>query len=60
MAMRHEVSAVHKEMLILEAEIEVIKSRIKEYRRGNLIEAKARDDLGMIKKDEKVYLIQKK
>lgn len=58
-SMRHEVASIKKDILILEAEIEVIKSRIREYRRGNLIEAKARDDLGMIKKDEKVYLIPK-
>ena len=60
LSMRREVSSVQKEIIILEAQIEIIKSRIKEYRRGNLIEVKARDDLGMIKKGEKVYLIQKK
>ena len=59
-SMQKEVSSVRKDILVLEAEIEVIKSRIREYRRGNLIEAKARDDLGMIKKGEKVYLIQRK
>ncbi len=58
--MQRDVSKVQKEILILKAEIEVIKSRIREYRRGNLIEAKARDELGMIKKGEKAYIIQQK
>jgi cell division protein FtsB len=49
-----------KEILILEAENEVLQNRIEEYKKGNLLEAKARDELGMIKKDEKIYIIQKK
>jgi cell division protein FtsB len=49
-----------KEILILEAENEVLQNRIDEYKRGNLLEAKARDELGMIKKEEKIYIIQKK
>jgi len=48
---------LRKGILILEAENEVLGNRIGEYKRGTLIEAKARDDLGMIKKGEKVYLI---
>lgn len=55
-----EEGSLKKEILILEAENEVLQCRIKEYKRGNVLEAKARDDLGMIKKGEKVYLIQKK
>ena len=49
-----------KEILILEAENEVLQNRIEEYKKGNLLEAKARDELGMIKKDDKIYIIQKK
>lgn len=49
-----------KEILVLEAENEALRNRIDEYRKGNLLEAKARDDLGMIKKNEKIYLIFKK
>ncbi len=58
--MRHEVLNARREVIVLEAELEVIRSRIKEYRRGNLVEAKARDDLGMMRKGEKIYLIQRK
>ncbi len=49
-----------KQILILEAKNEISRNRINEYKRGTLLEAKARDDLGMIKKGEKVYLILKK
>jgi cell division protein FtsB len=49
-----------QEILVLEAEIEVLQSRINNYKRGTMLEAKARDNLGMIKKGEKVYLIPKK
>lgn len=52
-----EEKCLKKRILILEAENEVLKNRIGEYKRGTLIEAKARDDLGMIEKGEKVYLI---
>lgn len=48
-----------REILILKAEVEVLRNRINEYKRGTILEAKARDDLGMIKKGEKVYLILK-
>lgn len=48
-----------KQILILEAENEMLKNRINEYKRSVLLEVKARDDLGMIKKGEKVYLIPK-
>ncbi len=56
----HEVNTLKKEILILKAKDEVLRNRIGEYRRGNLVEAKARDELGMIKKGEKVYLIREK
>jgi cell division protein FtsB len=49
-----------KNMIILEAENEVLKQRIYEYKKGNLIETKAREDLGMIKKGEKIYIIREK
>jgi len=48
-----------KEIVILQAENEVLKQRINEYKKGNLIETKAREDLGMIKKGEKIYIIHK-
>jgi cell division protein FtsB len=55
----HEERGLKKRIVVLEAENEVLRNRISEYKRGTLIEAKARDDLGMIKKGEKVYLIIK-
>jgi len=57
---KHEEKCLQGEILILEAENEVMRHRVKEYKRGTILEAKARDDLGMIKKGEKVYLIPKK
>ncbi|UCG92359.1 MAG: septum formation initiator family protein [candidate division WOR-3 bacterium] len=56
----HEERILEKRIVVLEAENEVLRNRISEYKRGTLIEAKARDDLGMIKKGEKVYLIIKR
>ncbi|MBN2621573.1 septum formation initiator family protein [candidate division WOR-3 bacterium] len=59
------ISAVHKErtvkkgILILRAENEVLIDRINQYERGTLLEAKARDDLGMIKPGEEIYLVPK-
>lgn len=61
----HYVTAVHEEhrlrkgILVLRAENEVLTDRINQYRRGTLLEAKARDDLGMIKKEEKIFLVPK-
>ncbi len=49
-----------KEAIILKAENDVLKQRIDEYKKGNLIETKAREDLGMIRKGEKIYLIGEK
>ena len=48
-----------KQILILEAENEMLKDRINEYKRGVLLEAKARDDLGMMRSGEKIYLVPK-
>lgn len=45
-------------VLILQAENEVRERRLAEYRKGSILEAKARDDLGMIKEGEKVYIIK--
>ncbi len=56
----HEENMLKKQILILEAENEMLRNRINEYKRGVLLEVKARDDLGMIRKGEKVYLIPKK
>ena len=50
---------MRKGILILRAENEVLIDRINQYRRGTLLEAKARDDLGMIKKGEKIFLVPK-
>lgn len=55
-----EEKSMHKRRVILRAENDVLKQRIDEYKKGNLIETKAREDLGMIKKGEKIYLIHKK
>jgi cell division protein FtsB len=55
----HEEHSLKKGILILRAENEVIKDRINQYRRGTVLEAKARDDLGMIKPGEKIYLVPK-
>lgn len=49
---------LQKSIIILSAENELLKKRIDDYRRGTLVEARARDDLGMIKKGEKVYFIK--
>ena len=56
----YEINNLKKKTLILEAENEVLETRINEYKRGNFVEAKARNDLSMIKKNEKIYLILKK
>jgi cell division protein FtsB len=50
---------LRKGILILRAENEVLVDRINQYRRGTLLETKARDDLGMIKKGEKIFLVPK-
>jgi cell division protein FtsB len=57
-AIREEHS-LKKGILILRAENEVLVDRINQYKRSNLLEAKARDDLGMIRDSEKVYLVPK-
>jgi cell division protein FtsB len=55
---RREEVRLKRSLLILEAEKEAVRRRIDEYKKGTVLEAKARDDLGMIKKGEKVYLIK--
>jgi cell division protein FtsB len=54
----HEDYRLQKSLVILRAENEVRRLRIDEYKKGSVLEAKARDDLGMIKKGEKVFLIK--
>ena len=49
-----------KEAIILKAENDVLRQRINEYKKGSLIETKAREDLGMIRKGEKIFLIGEK
>lgn len=46
-----------REIIIIRAENEVLTSRIHRYRRNVLLEAKARDDLGMIRPGERAYLV---
>jgi cell division protein FtsB len=54
---RHAEKQMEREILIRQAENEVLRARINEYKRGTVLEAKARDDLGMIKEGEQVYLV---
>jgi cell division protein FtsB len=49
-----------KRKIVLQAENDVLKLRFEEYRKGSLTETKAREDLGMIREGEKVYLVPKK
>jgi cell division protein FtsB len=44
----------------MKAENDVLKQRINEYKKGNLIETKAREELGMIKPGEKIYIIRER
>lgn len=50
---------LHKEISVLKAENEVLRQRIIEYKKGDLVETKAREDLGMIRRGEKIYLLGK-
>jgi cell division protein FtsB len=54
---RNEEYTLTKRAVILKAECEALRQRISAYKRGTILEAKARDELGMIKKDEKVYVV---
>jgi len=54
---RNEEYTLTKRAVILKAECEALRQRIGAYKRGIILEAKARDELGMIKKDEKVYVV---
>lgn len=49
-----------KKRIVLRAENDLLQQRINEYKKGGLIETKAREDLGMIKKGEKIYLIRER
>jgi len=51
---RQQENSIKREMFTTEAENEVLQNRIDEYKKGNLLEAKARDELGMIKENEKI------
>jgi cell division protein FtsB len=55
----HAEHRLRKGILILRAENEALVDRINQYRRGTLLEAKARDDLGMMKEGEKIFLVPK-
>ena len=55
-----EETRLKKDSVILQAENEVLKQRIDEYKKGNLTETKAREELGMIREGEKIYLIREK
>lgn len=57
--LRQAEKKMERKILIRRAENEVLRARINEYKRGSVLEAKARDDLGMIKKGEQVYLVPK-
>jgi len=57
--LRQAEKRMEREILIRQAENEILRDRINEYKRGSVLEAKARDDLGMIKEGEQVYLVPK-
>jgi len=54
-----EENYLKKSIFITQAENQVIKQRMDDYRKGTILETRARDELGMIKKGEKVYLLKK-
>lgn len=53
-----EEQRLKKNIVIMKAENEVLEQRIHQYKKGNLIETKAREELGMIKPGEKIYIIR--
>ena len=55
-----EEKKLDKKRIVLRAENDLLQQRINEYKKGGLIETKAREDLGMIKKGEKIYLIRQR
>lgn len=57
--LRRDERQLLRTMTIIKAENYVLEQRILEYQRGVLIEAKARDNLGMIRPGEKVYLLRR-
>lgn len=59
MRLKREQRLLKQQILILKAENEVLAHRVELYQRSNeLVERKARDELGMIRDGEKVYQIQ--
>lgn len=44
---------------VLRAENDMLMMRIDEYRKGGLIETKAREELRMIREGEKIYILEK-
>jgi len=57
--LKRERRLLQQEILILKAEREVLNQRVKMYIKSKeLIERKARDELGMIKQGEKVFQIE--
>ncbi|UCD19089.1 MAG: septum formation initiator family protein [candidate division WOR-3 bacterium] len=55
-----EEKELEKKKIVLQAENDVMMLRVEEYRKGVLTETKAREDLGMIREGEKVFLVPKK
>ena len=59
MNLKHQRNSLHQQLLILKAEKEVVDKRIELYLQSKeLIERKARDELGMIRDGEKVFQVQ--
>jgi cell division protein FtsB len=46
--------------IVLRAENDMLKMRIDEYRKGVLVETRAREELRMIRKGEKIYMVKRK
>ncbi len=59
MNLKHQRNLLHQQILILKAEKEVVEKRIELYLHSKeLIERKARDELGMMRDGEKVYQVR--
>lgn len=46
--------------IVLRAENDMLMMRLDEYRKGGLIETKAREELRMIRKGEKIYILKER
>lgn len=55
--LRRAERSLMQRMTITRAENYLLEQRLREYERGALVESKARDNLGMIRPGEKVYLL---